>query len=261
VWSEYAAGIAEPRVVRLDHDGGRTIDSTTLATTFFASTAGDGIYRNDIVTSLASPLSVTTTSLPNGLLRESYAQSLAAAGGTPPYFWSLVGGALPPGLELDNAEGTIGGEPGLLGLWDATLQVSDTFSQVARRAFTLRITGPPPVIQSCSPAALALGLGGTVRILGSLFKAGATVDFGAGLVVTETSFVTANELQATLATQPAAQPGPRTVTVRNPDYATSILPQCLTLVQPLFADGFETGNLSRWSITAGSMAAFATGSH
>src|SRR5690348_1689067 len=39
------------------------------------------------------PLSISTTNLPTGVLGSAYAQMLAAAGGTPPYTWSLIGGA------------------------------------------------------------------------------------------------------------------------------------------------------------------------
>ena len=49
----------------------------------------------------AGPLVVTNTSLPAGTAMVPYNATLSAAGGTPPYTWTLVG-ILPNGLMLDN---------------------------------------------------------------------------------------------------------------------------------------------------------------
>jgi hypothetical protein len=56
-------------------------------------------------------LSVTTTTLPNGVVGLSYAQTLAAAGGTAPYTWHLTAGTLPSGLTLNSITGGISGTP------------------------------------------------------------------------------------------------------------------------------------------------------
>lgn len=54
-----------------------------------------------------------------------YDETLTASGGVLPYTWYIVSGALPPGLSLDGATGTISGEPDsvdtfcfTLGVWD-----------------------------------------------------------------------------------------------------------------------------------------------
>ena len=58
----------------------------------------------------ASSLSVTTTSLPNGVVGIGYSTKLAATGGAPPYSWTVTSGTLPPGLSL-GSDGTISGTP------------------------------------------------------------------------------------------------------------------------------------------------------
>src|SRR5262249_39956778 len=47
------------------------------------------------------PLTVTTTSpLPSGIIGAAYSQNLTAAGGKPPYTWSMASGSLPQGMNL-----------------------------------------------------------------------------------------------------------------------------------------------------------------
>ena len=57
-----------------------------------------------------APLTVTTTTLPSGAVGQSYSQTLAATGGTPPYQWA-AGTGFPAFLTLDAATGTISGTP------------------------------------------------------------------------------------------------------------------------------------------------------
>lgn len=59
----------------------------------------------------ANQLEITTASLPNGRLGQSYGVTLNAEGGAPPYSWSLSGGSLPAGLSLGSSSGVISGTP------------------------------------------------------------------------------------------------------------------------------------------------------
>ena len=71
-------------------------------------------------------LNITTTSLPAVAAGQAYSAQLAASGGTSPYSWTVVSGALPPGLAL-SAAGAVSGTaaPGLSGPFDFTVQVTD----------------------------------------------------------------------------------------------------------------------------------------
>ena len=56
-------------------------------------------------------LSITTTSLPNGLVGSLYSATLQANGGTPPLTWSLIAGTLPGGVALNASTGEVRGTP------------------------------------------------------------------------------------------------------------------------------------------------------
>jgi hypothetical protein len=68
----------------------------------------------------------------------AYSQALAAAGGAPPYTWSILSGALPPGLALSSA-GVIAGTPAAAGVYSFTAQAQDGASATASQAFSLTV--------------------------------------------------------------------------------------------------------------------------
>jgi Putative Ig domain len=73
-----------------------------------------------------SPLSVTTTSLPEGVTDAIYSQSVQAGGGIPPYTWSVASGSLPSWATLNSSTGGITGIPGATGTANFTLKVADS---------------------------------------------------------------------------------------------------------------------------------------
>jgi hypothetical protein len=64
---------------------------------------------------------------------------LKAAGGTQPYTWSVISGALPPGISLTAADGRLAGKPSAVGYYDFTARVTDGFGQTATSAYRIRI--------------------------------------------------------------------------------------------------------------------------
>ena len=84
------------------------------------------------------PLVVVTTSLPDGAVAASYSTTLQSTGGTPPYAWSVVGGALPAGLTLQS-DGLLSGVPESDGSFPVTLRVTDGDGATADAAFTITV--------------------------------------------------------------------------------------------------------------------------
>jgi alpha-tubulin suppressor-like RCC1 family protein len=101
------------------------------------------------VTIAVAALSVTTTSLSGGTVGAAYSQSLAATGGTTPYAWSVVSGALPAGLSLNATSGAITGTPsGSPSTSSFTVRVTDSTSptkKTADKALSIAVAPAPAV--------------------------------------------------------------------------------------------------------------------
>jgi hypothetical protein len=69
---------------------------------------------------------IETLFLDTGFVGEPYLQTLTASGATPPYTWSIVGGALPDGLTLNEQAGEISGTPTDTGTFAFTVAVHDS---------------------------------------------------------------------------------------------------------------------------------------
>ncbi|HOX56456.1 MAG TPA: tandem-95 repeat protein [Candidatus Paceibacterota bacterium] len=90
-------------------------------------------------------VTITTSSLPNGLLNQAYSATLVASGGFTPYSWSLVSGALPAGLTLNTNSGVIAGVPATPGTANFAVRVTDSGnpSQSATQALSILVGVAP----------------------------------------------------------------------------------------------------------------------
>jgi hypothetical protein len=138
VWTAFNAGLEELKVKKLTNDGGRVLNATTKATTFYASTAGQGVFAADVRTGAGASPRITTTAMSVGTLRQPYGQMLTAEEGTPPYRWSLLEGSLPAGLTLD-ASGLVSGSPSAVGHYSFRVQVADQASRVDNGELVLAV--------------------------------------------------------------------------------------------------------------------------
>jgi hypothetical protein len=91
---------------------------------------------------LAQPVITTAPVLPQGQTGSSYYTALQAAGGTPPYTWSIITGSLPTGLNFA-ATGIISGTPTISGTFNFTAQVTDSAAATATQPFILTVNQPP----------------------------------------------------------------------------------------------------------------------
>ncbi|AUB80754.1 S8 family serine peptidase [Candidatus Thiodictyon syntrophicum] len=71
-----------------------------------------------------APPSIAVTELPGAYVGEAYSTQLAFSGGVVPLTWSIAAGALPAGLTLDSATGTIGGVPQAIAVQSVTAHFS-----------------------------------------------------------------------------------------------------------------------------------------
>jgi large repetitive protein len=115
---------------------------------------------------VAGPLTITTAAaLPGGVGGAPYRQTLAAAGGTPPYLWTVTGGSLPPGLTLEGPTGILSGTPSASGSFPFTVTLTDSVSVAVQRQFTIEIgqgvtiTTPASLPDATAGTAYSLTLG------------------------------------------------------------------------------------------------------
>lgn len=87
----------------------------------------------------STPFSITTSRLLLGAIAAApYSQQLSTLAGFSPYTWSVVSGALPPGLALSSG-GVISGTPGTTGTYTFAIQVTDAGSNKATQTFSLSV--------------------------------------------------------------------------------------------------------------------------
>jgi large repetitive protein len=88
-------------------------------------------------------VSITTTSLPNGMVSVGYSASVQAPGGGTPYQWKIASGALPPGLTLSwpstATYSTIAGKPTTAGTYAFTVWVEGCGGHTSSHAYTVSI--------------------------------------------------------------------------------------------------------------------------
>jgi hypothetical protein len=115
--------------------------------------------------STAAALQITTAQLSGGFVSGSYSATLAAAGGSAPYSWSLASGSLPNGITLTSG-GVLSGTPSLAGSFSFSVQVKDASSNTASRNFSINIASPSPSVAITSPASGAT-VSGTLSVSGT----------------------------------------------------------------------------------------------
>jgi hypothetical protein len=166
VYSTFASGLSEPEGLSFDSAGnlfeanqgsGYVYEfATNGARSTFASGLDNpaALIIQPVFKSLVA-LQITTTNLSNATQNASYGTSLMAAGGQPPYTWSLSPGSasLPSGLSLAS-NGTISGTPIGSGTSVFIVVVADATMTWTYQILSLTINASsiPPVINLSLPA-------------------------------------------------------------------------------------------------------------
>ena len=153
----------------------------TVLTIGCGGTAPTGSGTNPGVTSSSTPpptLGISTTSLPAASTVAAYSAAFTAAGGTPPYTWSLANGTLPAGVVL-GASGQLAGTPKSPGSYPFTAKVTDSgaAAQSAAAAFAISVHSPAGQL-TVLPETVDFGnvvAGTTATMAGQLVASGSTV--------------------------------------------------------------------------------------
>ena len=84
------------------------------------------------------------SALKSGVSGTAYSETLTAQGGTSPYSFTVISGALPTGTTLNSSSGVISGTPSSTGSFFFTIQVTDAGGFTGSQAFSIAIAAPPP---------------------------------------------------------------------------------------------------------------------
>ncbi len=136
--------------------GGRPLQRTAVEIAGIPTAAGqfavtaeatDGNNPQTVATepfalTIVGPVDITTGSpLPDGTVGASYGVVLQAAGGEPPFEWSVESGNLPQGVSLSET-GAVNGVPTTDGGFSFTVRVTDALGGTATKTLALRVNPP-----------------------------------------------------------------------------------------------------------------------
>jgi hypothetical protein len=129
-------------------------------------------------------VTLSPASLPNGTVAIAYNQTISATGGTAPYSFGVISGALPTGLTLTPG-GVLAGTPTVAGSFTFTVRGTDANGCFGTQVYTLVIAAAPPPPPGCpaltvAPASLP---GGTVAVAysQSITATGGTAPYSFGV--------------------------------------------------------------------------------
>ena len=135
--------------------GAPTTAGTSSITVQAADTKGlVGTKALSIAVTAPAVLAISTTSLAGGTVGTAYSVTLAAAGGTKPYTWSISTGTLPAGLTLNSSTGAITGTPTTSGASSITVRVTDAAARTITKALSINVVLPaiPGAFNKSAPA-------------------------------------------------------------------------------------------------------------
>ncbi len=114
-----------------------TVGSSTF-TLLVTSSLGESTTRERTI-DVVDVLTITTVTLPNGVVGVAYLESIQTAGGSGVLAWSVSAGSLPVGLLLGATTGAISGTPSAAATSTFTLEATDEIGQVASMQFMITI--------------------------------------------------------------------------------------------------------------------------
>jgi uncharacterized protein YhjY with autotransporter beta-barrel domain len=105
------------------------------------ATSGDASVGSQSYTLIIAPppLTISPPSLPAASQNVPYSQTVTASGGTGPYNYIVLSGALPPGLTLNAGTGQISGTPTTAGTYGFTIQASDQLGNTGTQAYSFNV--------------------------------------------------------------------------------------------------------------------------
>ena len=155
-WS--ITGGALPAGITLNPTTGALSGTPTVPGTFtftVSVTGGGQTATQSLTITVTAAVTITTApTLPDGTVGSVYNQTLALAGGSGTFTWSVSTGTLPGGITLNSA-GSLSGTPSAPGTFTFTVSIAGGAGQSATKSLTITVGVPP------APPATITGLPAT----------------------------------------------------------------------------------------------------
>jgi large repetitive protein len=119
----------------------------TYTPTLQVTGCGGSTYKlaYKIVIQPPSGVTISTSSLPNGIVGNAYSAGVNAIGGCTPYKWSIVSGALPAGVTMKVSSTTmsllLSGTPSSASTYAPTVQVTGCGGGTYKHSYSIAIQG------------------------------------------------------------------------------------------------------------------------
>ena len=148
----------------------------------------------DITITITASLHISCGNPPTGEVGVAYTTTIPASGGTPPYAFSIVSGALPAGLTIASSTGVISGTPTVAGTFMFRVQAEDADSVVAQVNCSITIAaavgiscGNPPIAVNGTPYTTTIPVTGgvppfTFSITGGTLPPGLSLNPSTGVI-------------------------------------------------------------------------------
>ncbi|MEA2031614.1 MAG: Ig domain-containing protein, partial [candidate division Zixibacteria bacterium] len=111
-----------------EHRSGLSEDSIWKTLDEFYGSNHNFLIRVEVRHEPEPEVTITTLTIPDGEVGQSYSVNLEATDGTPPYVWDITDGSLPDGLNLDPESGVLSGVPSKQGTFNFTVRATDSHS-------------------------------------------------------------------------------------------------------------------------------------
>lgn len=138
-------------------EGTPTMAGTFTATVTVQDSNGDTASRRITFPIVDPLLSIDTPMLPSGDQGVAYNTTLNGSGGSGTgYAWSVSNGTIPPGLTLQASNmlsTTLSGTPTTVGVYDFTVELSDSGGQVATQSYSVPVYAPVEIVTPQLPNA------------------------------------------------------------------------------------------------------------
>ncbi len=145
-----------PQGLSLSSDGQIRGTPTQGGSFNFAASVRDGLQKSAQValtlTVTGTPITITTTALPAGVIGVAYQQSISVSGGISPYQYQWIGATV-PGLSLSTA-GILSGTPTQAGTYPISIRVTDAVGLIANASLSLQVGSRPRVSVFAPPDGL-----------------------------------------------------------------------------------------------------------